>query len=74
MTSLFSNNKTNKTGAQYPKALGIPLNSVLNADFDGILLNFRLTLKFGGPSRLGAQDKLPPFSVALLKTLGASLP
>ena len=30
------------------------------SDFDGPLLNFTIILKFGGPSRLGVRDKLPP--------------
>ena len=51
MTSLFS------------EALREPLNGSLKAlhspDFDGTLLNFRLFLKLGAPSRLRSRGKLP---------------
>ena len=52
-----------RTGGQYSTALKIPLNWALNAlyspDFNEDLLNFRLFLKLGALSRLGARGKLP---------------
>ena len=53
-----------KTGGQYSKVLRIPLNQALMPytcpDVDWALLNFRLFLKLGPPSRFGAQGKSPP--------------
>ena len=53
-----------KTGGQYSKVLRIPLNQALMlytcSDVDWALLNCRLFLKLGPPSRFGAQVKLPP--------------
>ena len=53
-----------KTGEQYSKVLRIPLNQVLIPytcpDVDWALLNFRLFLKLGPPSRFRAQSKSPP--------------
>ena len=34
--------------------------SYTRPDFDGVLLNFKLILKFEGPSRLDTRGKLPP--------------
>ena len=53
-----------KTGGQYSKVLRIPLSQALMPytcpDVDWALLNFRLFLKLGPPSRFGAQGKSPP--------------
>ena len=53
-----------KTGGPYSKVLRIPLNQALMPytcpDVDWALLNFRLFLKLGPPSRFGAQGKSPP--------------
>ena len=53
-----------KTGGQYSKVLRIPLNQALMPYtcpmLIGALLNFRLFLKLGPPSRFGAQGKSPP--------------
>ena len=56
-----------KTGEQYSKVLRIPPNQALMPytcpNVDWALLNFRLFLKLGPPSRFGVQGKsrpLPP--------------
>ena len=67
-----------KTGGQYSKVLRIPLNQALMPytclNVDWALLNFRLFLKLGPPSRFAAQGKLPPLPppLSVVLTMNAS--
>ena len=59
-----------KTGGQYSKVLKILLNQALmpytRPDVNWALLNFRVFLKLGAPSRFGAQGKSPPLTPSSL--------